>query len=365
MNPDFLSSARGPRPRSLALAALVAGVSLALSVPPAACGREQDDDAESEATAIVAAISRRQALLADVADDYRVVRLWPGSDAYLSARDALEQPCDGMELLETPLRDAVARIADRAGTPIGLDLEAFADMGLEAETPVTAPARPGSLKACLLAILDDLDLALVFRHGQFMVTSADEAAEELEQVLYPLFPDVDPGDMAAMIQDAVAPHSWAAAGGPGTIAAAPAGMGNGLVVSQTGPAHDQIEAVLRGLDAAHWIQPDADENARPHFVRVYEIDDDLTLVDLQAKLVDLVNDSLAHGADAEAEITSIGRTLVVRSHSRPFQVMAAQIIAAVTGMVEEFEVDTEALEDADEDAADEPSPAAMIDTQRT
>ena len=147
-------------------------------------------------------------------------------------------------------------------------------------------------------------------------------------------------DVADLIQEAVFPDSWSDRGGPGTIGIAPAGMGHGLVVSHNGAAHEQVESILRGLDGAIWTATDQDEGVTAQFVRAYIIEDDDVRAGLEERLLDLCNTSLPHGADADARIEVIGRAIVVQSRSRPFQVMAAQIIAAISG--EELEVELEA-----------------------
>lgn len=89
---------------------------------------------------------------------------------------------------------------------------------------------------------------------------------------------------------------------------------------------------------------------QPVFVRVYAVDEDDTRTGLQERLLPLCNDSLPHGADADARIEVIGKSLVVRSHSRPFQVMVAQIIAAAVG--EELEIESDEATPASVSASD-------------
>jgi hypothetical protein len=85
-------------------------------------------------------------------------------------------------------------------------------------------------------------------------------------------------------------------------------------------------------------------------VRSYVIEDDDVRAGLEERLLDICNESLPHGADADARIDVIGRAIVVRSRSRPFQIMAAQIITAIVG--EELEVELESDEGATASASD-------------
>ena len=308
---------------------------------------------------IVATLSRGQPMLANVSDEYQVVPLWPNSDAFLAAREALRQPCEKFVLQEVGLREAVAALARKAGTEIVFDRRATEDLGIDTETPVTLAGGEQTFHSCLMALLDDLDLAVVFRHDRLVITSQDEAMNHLEKVFYPVIPGVDADAVVALIEQMVAPDSWATVGGTCSILTAPAGLGNGLVISHTAAAHQEIEAVLRGLDAAQWNADFTDDGVQPRFVRIYEVDDAGLRAELETNLVELVNGCLPHGVDLDASATPLGRSLVVRSVSRPFQVMAAQIISALTDTVQEIEIEAEMpLDAAHEAAEDEAAPAA-------
>lgn len=341
------------------LAVMATGATRATSQQP----READEESVRET--ILALLPHGQPMLANVTDEYQTVRLWPNSAAFLEAKDALGRPCEGLDFREVGFRDAVASIARKAGTDIALDIRALEDLGFDLEVPVTAKCGAGSLESCLRALLDGLDLALAFRNGRFTVTTREAANADLEKIFYPVIPGVDPDGVMIMIEQLVAPESWANVGGIGAIAPAPAGLGHGLVVSQSAAVHEQIEGVLRGLDAATWNAEAVDEGVQPRFVRIYEIADDDVRAGLEETLVDLVNDCLPHGADAAAQATTIGRSLVIRSTSRPFQVMAAQIVAAVAGPLPDFEIEADIPENAGQDGPDEPEAAPDGDAQKT
>ena len=281
-----------------------------------------------------------QPMLANVSDAYQSVRLWPRSDALTAARDALDRQCEAARFHETPFRAFVTAVAEKAGVRISLDKETLDAIGFDADTPITADLGGLSYRAGLREVLEDVDLAYIFRNDHVEITSEDKAANTRETVFYPVIAGVDAMDVADLIQEAVFPDSWSDRGGPGTIGIAPAGMGHGLVVSHNGAAHEQVESILRGLDGAIWTATDQDEGVTAQFVRAYIIEDDDVRAGLEERLLDLCNTSLPHGADADARIEVIGRAIVVQSRSRPFQVMAAQIIAAISG--EELEVELEA-----------------------
>jgi len=281
-----------------------------------------------------------QPMLANVTDAYQAVRLWPRSDALTAARDALEQPCEAAPFTETPLRTFLAAIADKAGVRIALDTRELDTMGCDPDTPITATITGLSFRAGLRTVLEDIGLAAVFRNDRVEITSLEKAQGLREIVFYPVIAGVNLDDVALLIEDLVAPESWSHRGGPGTVVTAPPGMGSGVIVSHNGDVQAEIEAVLRHLDGAVWIPEQQDDDTTPTFVRTYAIADDDPRDGLAERLLALCNDALPHGADPDAQIEVLGRSLIVRSRSRPFQIMAAQIIAALVG--EEFVVEIEA-----------------------
>ena len=285
-----------------------------------------------------------QPMLANVSDEYQVVRLWPRSDALAAARDALDQQCEAAAFHETPFREFVAAVAEKAGIRISLDQEALGAMGFDADTPITANLAGMSFRAGLREVLEDVDLACILRNDHVVITSAEKAAGIRETVFYPVLAGVDVYDVAALVEETVSPQSWSHRGGRGTISAAPAGLGRGLVISHTSETHEEIESILRGLDSAQWTPAEQDEGVTAVYVRAYVVDDDDSREGLADRLLELCNRALPHGADADARIEVIGRSIVVQSRSRPFQVMAAQIIAAI--VEDDLEVEVESDEAA-------------------
>jgi hypothetical protein len=293
---------------------------------------------------VVAIIPRPQPMLANATETYEVVRLWPRSEAFAACRAALMRPCADLEFDETPLREVVAAVAAKASVPIVIDEASLAAMGFDPEVAVTARLTGRSFGAGLRDVLDDVDLASVFRNEQFVVTTREAAGRDLEKVFYPVVAGVDADEMAGLIEATVAADSWASAGGKGTVMTAPSGLGHGLIVAQVAEVHEEIEAVLRGLDEAVWGERSAGLGMAA-FVRVYEVEDDDMRDCLAESLVGLCNDALPHSDDPDAHVFVMGRCIVIQSASRPFHVMAAQILAAA-GAAEEYEVEAEVIEAA-------------------
>jgi hypothetical protein len=296
-------------------------------------------DEEESVSAVIS--SHPQPMLANVSDDYQVVRLWPHSDALNAAREALDQQCEAAVFRETPFREFVAAVAEKAGVRISLDHKELENIGFDADTPITANLSGLSFQAGLREALEAVDLGSIFKTDHVEITSMDKALRTRETVLYPVIPGVDLDEVLLLIEETVSPDSWSHRGGPGTAVAAPAGMGHGLVISHNIAAHEEIEAVLRNLDGALWTPAHQDEDVTAAFVRTYVIDDDDVRAGLEERLLSLCNDSLPHGADADARIVVIGKSIVVQSRSRAFQVMAAQIITAIIGDDLEVEIESD------------------------
>lgn len=294
-----------------------------------------------------------QPAAATLGDEYRPVRLWPVGDAAMVIETALDKRCDNLEFAETPLRDAVAMIAEQAGIGIALHHKGLDDAGLDPETPVTARFAAVSLRSVLRAVLEDLDLTSIIRHDRLLVTTTAEAHEHPVRMFYPVLPGDDVDEVVVVVERTIAPHTWDSVGGHGTVSAAPASLGWGFVVSHDQEIQDQIAALMQESDRMAWQFPGA-ANGRSRHLRAYEIDDDVARSQLAEELVDLCNQALPDGGDPDARVLEIGRSLVVQSRSRPFHLMAAQLVAAVTGVVELLEVDIELPEAGEPDHDDRP-----------
>jgi len=290
---------------------------------------------------------------ATLGDEYRPVRLWPAGTAVQAIEAALDRPCDSLEFAETPLRDVVAMIAERAGIGIALHHKGLDDAGLDPETPLTGRFENTPLRSVLRAVLEDVDLATIVRHGRLLVTTVAESQDHPVRMFYPVLPGEDVDEVVAVVERTIAPHTWDTVGGHGVVTAAPASLGWGLIVSHDADVQEQVEALMRECDRMAWQFP-GPAGGRAKHVRAYEIDDDVARSRMAEELVDLCNQALPDGGDPDARVLEIGRSLIVQSRSRPFHLMAAQLVAAVTGVVELLEVEVELPEDDETDRGGRP-----------
>jgi len=275
---------------------------------------------------------RPQPMMANLGDEYRGIRLGRDRDAIERAIGALENRHD-VDLLDTPLREAVALIAQKAGLGIGFDHRALEDMGLDIDaTSVTGRFEDVSLRAVLRELLDQLHLAVIFRNERPLVTTADQAERHAVRFFYPVLAGTDIEELVALIERTIAPESWDTVGGLGAIVPVPDQLGTGLIIRQRETVHEEIADLLQGLDAALWSPDQIDDGATPRVVRAYPVADPAVREAAAERLADICNESLPHGADAKATVEVIGESLVVRSTSRPFHVMAAQVLASLQGV---------------------------------
>jgi hypothetical protein len=273
---------------------------------------------------------RHQPLAANLGDEYRARRLGPDRDAFDEIFGRLAERLD-FEFRGVSLEDAVASIGTKVEVPIGFDREPLDDAGIDKATPVTAAFAGVSAEAALRELLADMDLDLVFRNERLLVTTVDAAREHRVRWLYPLPAGIEAEAAIELVTRTVTPDQWDTVGGPAVAAALPAPLGAGLVVLHHDAGHREVLGLLAGLDAAAWQADLVDDGVEPRHVRAHPVADPLIRDRLAELLVETCNAALPHGADPGAEVTVVGDALVVRSKSRSFQVLAAQVISAVAG----------------------------------
>jgi hypothetical protein len=275
--------------------------------------------------------------------DYRSV---PVGDAATAAAHekitaALTRVSDAdMSFNETPLREVVARFCEILEVPVVLDMTALENAGIDPETPITIMSQGTTARAVLRRILGDRDLTWHIHDEALVITTRERAGENLETRLYPLpwgsvtQVAIDFQSLIDVVHKTVAPQTWDVAGGPGAIQPFGDGTGAVLAVAQTADVHDEIEGLLRGLHELGLAEFGGSHDtpaAKAPTVRVYHVTEEAVRRDLAAKLVELCNTSLPHGADAAAKVTVVGECLAVQSLTPEFHAMAGQLIRSVAG----------------------------------
>jgi hypothetical protein len=178
-----------------------------------------------------------------------------------------EQPASPSEAIERALQQTamfdfdqvpLADVADFIGRNFEIEVEldrvALEAVGVAADIPVTRHVRGISLRSALNLLLRDLDLTWLNQDEVLLITTIDEAEQNITTKVYPVrdltLPPDGPGDedyesLVAAIASTISPTSWVDAGGAGSVKAVP--NAGALVVAQTSTIHQQIETLLKSL----------------------------------------------------------------------------------------------------------------------
>lgn len=156
------------------------------------------------------------------ADKPAVVDSW---QAQIEA--ALQKPVTA-EFMESPLADIVAFLKTQSGILILLDQKALDNAGIAPDVPVTCKLADISLRSVLHHIFRDLGCQFVLRDGALVITTNEEAEKLLREEVYDVTDLERPAGAAELarcdgdalidaITSTLAPQSWSAVGGPGSI----------------------------------------------------------------------------------------------------------------------------------------------------
>ncbi len=190
-----------------------------------------------------------------------------------------------MEFIETPLNQVMQFIEDQHDIAIKLDIGALDEVGVGADTPITANLKGVSLHAGLQVLLAQLDLTYSIENEVLAITTREAAQSRPELRIYDVSALLQDGEDAAtlvgMLQAAmqpetthVAPVGGYGAGPPGmpgsggpAAGMAPGGPGGGpmklvaplpriiphkrlLIVRHTSVGHREFGKLLEALASA-------------------------------------------------------------------------------------------------------------------
>jgi len=169
----------------------------------------------------------------------------------------------GLDLPGVPLGQAIRLLTEVSGVRATFDLDAMAALGVRLADPIRLKTESSTLGQTLQRILAERGLTYVVQDNQLLVTSLAGKQDILRQTPYTVSdltdgtPDGDAG-LARLVVRLVAPETWRAAGGRGTIEAG----GGVLRVVQTDAVHAEIIRfceklrTARGLPLASRGEPD-------------------------------------------------------------------------------------------------------------
>jgi hypothetical protein len=148
-----------------------------------------------------------------------------------------------------PLSQIVAELASRHGISLGMDVERITEAGVSIDQPVTLRMENITLRSVLAELLSQMELAVSDRGDSLVITTPENAEDELPVVAYPVhdlawidgFLDFD--SLIELITTHVSPNSWGE-GNNNRVST----LGSGwLVLPQTAEVHAQVESLLARL----------------------------------------------------------------------------------------------------------------------
>lgn len=197
-----------------------------------------------------------------------VVEQGPPADALTvdEIRQKLSTTDIELDLVETPLRDAIDHFEDLLQIPIHLDRWAVVDAGVKLDSPVSLRVNAKALSALRL-MLRERNLDYLLEPGRIVITSRDEAATRLQAKFYPAADLITraPGGgadfrpLAELLTYAIEPLRWEDLGGPGSVA----GYDDGIVVTQSDAVHEKVEHLLAVLREVKSLKEGDSLEARP------------------------------------------------------------------------------------------------------
>jgi len=152
-----------------------------------------------------------------------------------------------LDVMEMPLKDVLALLAEKHEVTITLDKEALKGVSIPEDVPVSRQLANIPLRSLLSLVLRDLDLVWLADKDEIRITTYRDAENNLQRIDYLAEDLVINGRMEPIInviESTIKPSSWDRVGGPGTLGRAPLGM---LTIDQTFDVHLQISALLEEL----------------------------------------------------------------------------------------------------------------------
>ncbi|MBM4093310.1 MAG: hypothetical protein FJ276_28445 [Planctomycetes bacterium] len=192
----------------------------------------QTDDVQREIQGLFAALRKhaRQTFIYD-----------PPQHSALRAKLAASVSVD---YLDTPLEDAVAKLAAASDADIRLDVPSLREIRIRGREPITLKLADRTLETVLQAMFLELNLTWLLQDGVLWITTPERGEDHLKTAVYDVRDLCADSAESEALQDAITsqtdPDAWDEYGGPGALQFARPGT---LVVSQ----HESMHVELIGL----------------------------------------------------------------------------------------------------------------------
>ncbi len=176
---------------------------------------------------------------------------------------------------ELALADIADEIERKHAINVQLDARALDAYGIGVDTPITFSIRNLELRQALTHMLRDLELTWLVRDEVLIITTDEEAEQNLFTRVYPVMDllgqplpahefeiprrDADTSELVDLTMAIVQPDTWEWSGGMGSIAEIPQfGI---LVVAQTQDVHRQVDELLAQMRNRLADRPPVDNTA--------------------------------------------------------------------------------------------------------
>lgn len=126
-----------------------------------------------------------QELTARRKERYQSMDLGSTSAAERKILAELKKPTE-IDFVDTPLAEVINYLRDRHQIEIQLDKKALTNVGVDTNTPVTKSLRGISLRSALRLLLRDLDLTYVIKDEVLLITTPEQAQNDLVLKVYPV-----------------------------------------------------------------------------------------------------------------------------------------------------------------------------------
>jgi hypothetical protein len=162
-------------------------------------------------------------------DRYGSMDLKATGEAEQRIEKALRSPLhqNGLDFVETPLKDVVDGLATDYGIPVQLDTPALEEVGINPDQPVTVNLHNVSLRSALRLMLKNLQLTYIIQDEVMMITTPDAAQKNLVVKVYPVADLVLPIDASLLQQNGGGGGGGGIGGGGGQQGGGGGGFGGG------------------------------------------------------------------------------------------------------------------------------------------
>ncbi len=193
-----------------------------------------------------------------------------------------------VDFRDLPLAECIKTLGDQSELPFWLDQVTLSDSGVALDQPVTLKLKATRVESVLHRLLGPMQLEIVPEDDVVLVTTSAKASEKLITRTYPVAdliaaPEKPEGEettakkegsdarpalsrrampyrsLMQAIESTVAPDSWEALSGPGTMQAVQ--QAGSLVIRQTWRVHREILQLLRDLRESKRLAPPATADA--------------------------------------------------------------------------------------------------------